>query len=138
MEIKIREEVEKKVREEMSKRMQNNSESLEIEKKATVGSLDDMVVIAEADLLHSQGNHDEAAKIYRKVLETHPDHQEVIKKLGAMEDILKSKTSLASVLKAPPVLKVVESPTSSKPPNPPLDPEKDSNIKKKSNKIGYV
>jgi tetratricopeptide (TPR) repeat protein len=138
MESKIREEVEKKVREEMTKRSQNNSMSLEAEKKVSVGGLDDMVVIAEADLLNSQGNHEEAAKIYRKVLEKHPDHQEVIKKLGVVEDILKSKTASTSVLKAPPVLKVVESPTSSPPPNPPSDPEKDSNIKKKSNKIGYV
>ncbi len=136
MESKIREEVEKKVREEMTKRLQASLSTPEIEKKQGVGGLDDMVAIAEADLLNSQGNHDEAAKMYRKILETHPNHQEVLKKLSAIEEVLKLKT--ASMPKAPPVLKVVESPTGSKTPNQPSDPEKDSNIKKKSNKIGYV
>jgi len=138
MESEIREEVEKKVREEMVRRTQGNAVSQEIEKKSNVNELDDMVIIAEADLLHNRGRYEEAAKMYRKIIELHPDHQEVLKKLAVVEDVLKSKTSLDLEAKALPVLKAVESPIGSKPSNLPPDPEKDSNIKKKSNKIGYV
>jgi tetratricopeptide (TPR) repeat protein len=135
MESKIREEVEKKVREEMTRRTQGNITSPETEKKPSVGGLDDMVAIAEADLLYSRGRLEEAVKVYKKIIELYPDHQEVLKKLSAIDDILKSKTALTPSSTASPVLKVVEPPTG---PIPPSNPEKDSNIKKKSNKIGYV
>jgi len=64
-------------------------------------------------------------------LASHPNNDEVRKKLANVEDLLKPAP------KSPPILKVVESPGAQTPP-PPSDNEKDSNIKKKSNKIGYV
>src|SRR5665213_2094901 len=138
MELKIRAEVEKKVREEMAKKRESASSTVKTEKEPTAGGLDDMVAIAEADLLHNQGRNEEAANLYRVILEKHPNNPEVLKKLAVIDDALKLRVNPLTAPKAPPVLKVVESPTGSTPPTPPVDPEKDSNNKKKSNKIGYV
>jgi hypothetical protein len=98
----------------------------------TIGGLDDMVAVAEADLLQSQGKSEEAAKIYRNILSANPDNQAVKKKLDALDEAMRSKMPPAT--KAQPVLKVVETPPSAPAPS----GENDSNIKKKSNKIGYV
>jgi tetratricopeptide (TPR) repeat protein len=96
-----------------------------------IGGLDDMVAVAEADLLQSQGKSEEAAKLYRQILSANPDNQAVKKKLEALDETMRSKMPPAT--KAP-VLKVVET----APVAPAPAGENDSNIKKKSNKIGYV
>lgn len=138
MELKIRAEVEKKVREEMEKKPKTPSSTVKTEKEPAVGGLDDMIAIAEADLLHNQGRNEDAATLYRAILERHPNNPEVLKKMAVIDDALKLRVNPVTSPKATPVLKVVESPTGSTTPTPPVDPEKDSNSKKKSNKIGYV
>jgi len=67
-------------------------------------------------------------------LETHPNHAEVLKKLALVEEILRAKASqpAASVSKSGATTAAPEHPALS------VESEKDSNIRKKSNKIGYV
>ncbi|HTA76218.1 MAG TPA: hypothetical protein VK791_03575, partial [bacterium] len=140
----VRIELEKRAREEADKKANEEIKRLAAEKEkkaqeqpvvpakpAASGALDEMVAIAEADLLRGQGRNEEAAKLYHTILASHPNNDEVRKKLANVEDLLKPAP------KTPPILKVVESPHAQVPP-PPSDSEKDSNIKKKSNKIGYV
>jgi tetratricopeptide (TPR) repeat protein len=149
---KIRSELEKKAREEADKRADEEIKRMAAEKELksheppapikiaalpTIGGLDEMVETAQADLLNNEGLHEEAAKAYRTILEKHPHNEEVRKKLTAVEEILKPK-EVAPPPKAPPLLKVVESPAPVSIPEPVVNSEKDSNIKKKSNKIGYV
>jgi tetratricopeptide (TPR) repeat protein len=152
LEAKAREEADKQVRIELEKRAREEADkkaneeikrlATEKEKKAqeqpaapikpaASGALDEMVAIAEADLLRGQGRNEEAAKLYHTILASHPNNDEVRKKLANVEELLKPAP------KSPPILKVVESPNAQTPPAP-SDNEKDSNIKKKSNKIGYV
>ncbi len=140
----VRVELEKRAREEADKKANEEIKRLAAEKEkkaqeqqpapakpAASGALDEMVAIAEADLLRGQGRNEEAAKLYHTILASHPNNDEVRKKLANVEDLLKPAP------KSPPILKVVESPNAQTPP-PPSDSEKDTNIKKKSNKIGYV
>jgi tetratricopeptide (TPR) repeat protein len=145
LERRAREEADKKADEEIKrlaaekeKKAQEHSVIARSEKLPTIGGMDDMVAVAEADLLHNQGKNEEAIKLYRKILENNPKNEEVLKKLMVVEDILRSKASETAVPKPPHVLKVVESPTTPPPPASTISTEKDTNIKKKSNKIGYV
>ena len=142
LENRAREEAEKRAAEEM-RRLAAEKEKKEYEKSIltrseklpVIGGLDDLVAVAEADLMNSQGRYDEAAKMYREILTEQPENEVVRKKLSAVEEVLRSKMIPPITPKSPPILKVVESPASS---GTAADLEKDSNIKKKSNKIGYV
>jgi tetratricopeptide (TPR) repeat protein len=143
LERRAREEADKKAEEEIKrlaaekeKKAQEHSVIARSEKLPTFGGLDDMVAVAEADLLHNQGKSEEALKLYQKILGNNPQNEDVRKKMVAVEELLKA--SQPAVTKAPPVLKVVESPAASPSTAPPISTEKDTNIKKKSNKIGYV
>ncbi len=159
LEVKAREEADKRARVELEKRAREEADKRaneeikrlaeEKEKKAQAAALvgkvdkglpamDDMVAMAEADLLHSQGKAEEAAKIYQKILASHPDNQTVRKKLDAIEESLKRTSASPTLKPVQPVLKIVEKPASGAPAQPSSGPENDSNIKKKSNKIGYV
>jgi tetratricopeptide (TPR) repeat protein len=98
--------------------------------------------LTEADQFHSQGRYEEALKLYHKILESNPDDPYVLQKIGAVKEIL--KTNEIPHAASPPTLKVIESPAkatespiSSNATVPP-ELEKDSETKKKNNKIGYV
>jgi tetratricopeptide (TPR) repeat protein len=110
---KAREEAKKKIREEMAQK------SAELSK---------MVAVAEADHLANEERYEEAIKLYKSFLETHPDHPEVLKKLKAVEGLLKLKSAHLSAPKAPSYLKVIESPAT----------DSDDDKKQQSGKIGYV
>lgn len=145
-------ELEKRAREEADKRANEEIKRLAEEKekkaqaaasvgkvdKGSMAGMDDMVAMAEADLLHSQGKTEEALKIYKNILAAHPDNPSARKKLDSIEENLKAKAPSAAPKAVPPVLKVVEKPSSGEAGQPASNPENDSNIKKKSNKIGYV
>ncbi len=142
MEKRAREEADKRANEEIKRLAAEKEKKAQLAAAATkvekplpsMGGLDDMVAVAEADLFRSQGKNEEAAKIYRDILKAHPENQSVQKKLEALEELLNPKSSAMPAVKTPPVLKIVEKPA----PAPLAPPENDSNIKKKSNKIGYV
>ena len=92
--------------------------------------MNEIVSLAEADLRHDQGRYEEALALYQKILESNPDHPEVLKKLKTAEEALATH-------KVSPVLKVIDKQPRTEAATP-ADAEGDQNAKKKNNKIGYV
>jgi tetratricopeptide (TPR) repeat protein len=152
VEKKMREEMERKVREEMAKahtqkEMVSDLKSFKLEPTSKSDSVleegkDDFMTIAVADIYTRQGLHEEAAKIYRRILQNEPDNLEARKKLSDVEKLV----APASAVATPPAVAALPTPPEpvSKPePEQKLDlkspaPEKDSGGKKKSNRVGYV
>jgi tetratricopeptide (TPR) repeat protein len=143
IERRIREELEKKYREDDKKKVREEAKKKihEVMNKKTE-VLGAMIALTEADQFHGQGRYEEALKLYHKILESNPDDPYVLQKIGAVQAVLKANE--APLQASPPTLKVIESPI--KITEPPAssnatvspEPEKDSETKKKNNKIGYV
>ncbi len=154
---KIREEAEARRKEREEKERKNREESEKNSKKnAPIGNIkvfreeptsksdslvedgkDEFMTIAVADIYARQGLLEEAIKIYKRILQMEPDNLEASKKLKDVESRFKSITPVVSApIEAAPALKnpapiPVESQT-----DPPR--EKNSDGKKKSNRVGYV
>ncbi len=160
MEQKFRDEAERRTREEIAKRTQEDKH-----KAALVGDFstsrtpppskgdvleenhDEFMTIAVADIYVRQGLSEEAAKIYRRILQNEPDNLEAKRKLRDVENLIKSKggkTEPESVPAVPPPSTSASSIAGAKPSALPAttanpgEPEKDSGGKKKSNRVGYV
>jgi tetratricopeptide (TPR) repeat protein len=163
-EKKVREEVERKAREEAEQRAREERDrqsreeaaklalkrdlgpdlkSLKLEPSSNKGDSvldegkDDFMTIAVADIYTRQGLHEEAAKIYRRILENEPDNIEARKKLSEVERLLGPKVAAEPALPPPsssptPLAEHKEG-SGSPPPG-----EKDSGGKRKSNRVGYV
>ncbi len=142
---KSKEEAERKVREEMERKAKETAKkpaaSAEFATSRTPPpskgdsveeGRDEFMTIAVADIYVRQGLHEEALKIYRKIVQLEPDNLEARKKLTDMENLIKSKGGkIAPETSAPP-------PPAKTPPSAPPSDEKDSGGKKKSNRVGYV
>ena len=161
VEQKVREEMEAKARVEAEHRMRQDAEKKAREEKdeamkrmASLGSelttsktpppskgdsvveegRDEFMSIAVADIYFRQQFFEEAAKIYRHIVQHDPNNLEARKKLTDVENLMKSKTDkVSSVEAASPQTKAENIPPDSS-----VDPEKDSGGKKKSNRVGYV
>ncbi|HUO57446.1 MAG TPA: tetratricopeptide repeat protein [bacterium] len=141
-----REEAEKRAREEREKSSKVAAQVNEI--KTSRSDLpskgdslmeegrDEFMTIAVADIYTRQGLYEEASKIYRRIVNMEPNNLEAKKKLGDLENLIKSKGNKPASADAAPPPKSAEIPPSA-PPHP-HEPEKDSGGKKKSNKVGYV
>jgi tetratricopeptide (TPR) repeat protein len=105
-------------------------------------SRDEFMTVAVAEIYTRQGLYEEAIKIYQRIIHAEPDNFEAKKKLADVENLFKSKGGkVASSAPAPasPSMEAVKSvPGASPAPEKPLDGEKDSGGKKKSNRVGYV
>ena len=95
---------------------------------------DDLNTAAVAEIYERQGLREEALRIYELIGQKEPDNLEIQRKIKEMGGSLKSKTSRPSESSR------VSSGSFGTPPPPGFSPgsEKDSNGKKKSNRIGYV
>jgi tetratricopeptide (TPR) repeat protein len=155
---KLREESERKVREESERRSREEAERrLQEEKRRTFPppdtatsrtpppskgdsvleeGRDDFMTIAVADIYVRQGLHEEAAKIYRRILQLEPDNLEARKKLADLEALVRSKGGESSTGEPPPPPPAPPSPPSHPPPS--SGPDKDSGGKNKKNRVGYV
>jgi tetratricopeptide (TPR) repeat protein len=167
-ERKTREEAERKAKEEAERKQREEKERLAKEalaqpspKKEAVADLkslkleptskgdsvleegkDDFMTIAVAEIYTKQGLHEEAAKIYRRILRNEPDNVEARKKLSEAEHHLGlAGSGKPAEAKSPASSAPVSAPTpapSPKKESEPPDSEKDSGGKKKSNRVGYL
>ncbi len=159
-EKKSREEAEKKAREEAEKKAREEAEKKareEAEKKAKEAAAkakpaaphspkpgappedakDEFMTIAVADIYVRQGLHDEARKIYEKILLMEPDNFEARKKLTDLDNHLKPK-SAASEQPPPAPSAPSGKPSPSAPTAPPAPSHDKETSKKRSGKVGYV
>lgn len=141
-----REEAERRVQDEREKAQKksqaasNDFKTSKMEPHSKGDSIeenrDEFMTIAVADIYTRQGLYEEAAKIYRRIVQLEPDNLEARKKLTDLESLMKSKAGK-------PAAEPPSAPASTTPPPPakqppPSDPEKDSGGKKKTNRVGYV
>ncbi len=154
VEKKLRDELERKAREERDRQAREEAakhapkkdmgpdlKSLKLEPSSKGDSVledgkDDFMTIAVADIYTRQGLREEAAKIYRRILENEPDNLEARKKLSEVESLLIPKES--SEPPAPPPVSHPAPLEDRKEDSAPPPGEKDSGSKKKSNRVGYV
>jgi len=145
-EQKVREEAERKTKEETAKTLTKKEsvtelKSLKLEPTSKGDSVleegkDDFMTIAVADIYTRQGLHEEAAKIYRRILQNEPDNLEARKKLLDVEKLLGPSSAPTPAPAKPAELPppVAAPKTETEHPS----GEKDSGGKKKSNRVGYV
>ena len=159
-ERRMRDEAERRNREEAARRVQEDKQKSALAEDFSTSRTpppskgdvldenhDEFMTIAVADIYVRQGLAEEAAKIYRRIVQNEPDNLEAKKKLIDVENLIKSKGGkgpLESPSVAPPPSAASSSPSGSKSPEPssspghPVEPEKDSGGKKKSSRVGYV
>lgn len=120
---------------EKDEKLLKKHETLEKKQSVSAGdstaAKDEFMTVAVADIYARQGLHEEALRIYRKILEIEPDNFEAKKKLADLEKLLKIGAG-AEEKKAP-----------APPPPPAAGPpdakgEKETDKKKKPGKVSYL
>jgi tetratricopeptide (TPR) repeat protein len=148
-EHKAKEEAERRMREELQKSLTpKEPPSLKAapspvgssprNETAADGKPDEFATIAVADIYTRTGLHDEALKIYKRIVQMEPENLEARKKLKETEDLIKSKSSKSSPSPFPSPEYPPQNVEAPPPHNPSPSAEKDSGGKKKSNRVGYV